>query len=48
MIEKIKSESYAEENIPFKITEHHEIVFWLDLDLPKDTDLKSIRDGVLL
>ena len=21
---------------------------WIDLDLPRDTDLKSIRDGVLL
>ena len=47
-IEQIKSESYAEESIPFHIHEHREIVIWLDLDLPDDTDLKSIRDDVLL
>ena len=47
-IERIKSESYAEEGVDFKIIEHKDIVMWIDLDLPRDTDLKSIRDGVLL
>ena len=47
-IERSKAESYQQTHIYYEIKEHKKIVKWLDLELPAQTDLKIIRDEVLI
>ena len=43
-IERRKAERYYKDDVAFEIQEHKQIVKWIRLELPDDTDLKIIRD----